>query len=171
MPVLRRTKIVATLGPSTSTPERIEALIRAGLDVARLNSRTAAPTTTANARAWCARSPRGRADTSRSWATCKDRRSASRASPTSWCNCRWASPSLSRVHPKEAGTASIVGIDYPELVQDCRVGDELLLDDGRVVLVVDSVEGDEVRTTVTVGGPLSNNKGINRRGGACPRPA
>ena len=37
MPVLRRTKIVATLGPSTSTPERIEALIRAGLDVARLN--------------------------------------------------------------------------------------------------------------------------------------
>ena len=72
---------------------------------------------------------------------------------------------LSRVHPKEAGTASIVGIDYPELVQDCRVGDELLLDDGRVVLVVDSVEGDEVRTTVTVGGPLSNNKGINRGGG------
>ena len=78
---------------------------------------------------------------------------------------------LSRVHPKEAGTASIVGIDYPELVQDCRVGDELLLDDGRVVLVVDSVEGDEVRTTVTVGGPLSNNKGINRRGGGLSAPS
>ena len=75
---------------------------------------------------------------------------------------------LSRVHPKEAGTASIVGIDYPELVQDCRVGDELLLDDGRVVLVVDSVEGDEVRTTVTVGGPLSNNKG---RGGGLSAPS
>jgi len=78
---------------------------------------------------------------------------------------------LSRAHPKDAGTASIVGIDYPELVTDCRVGDELLLDDGRVVLVVDRVDGDEVHTTVTVGGPLSNNKGINRRGGGLSAPS
>ncbi|WP_459655723.1 pyruvate kinase, partial [Achromobacter xylosoxidans] len=42
---------------------------------------------------------------------------------------------------------------------------------GRVVLVVDSVEGDEVHTTVTVGGPLSNNKGINRRGGGLSAPS
>lgn len=172
MPVLRRTKIVATLGPSTSTPERIEALIRAGLDVARLNFSHGS-----------ADDHRERARLVREIAARQGRYVAIMGDlqgpkiriarfTDKLVQLQVGQPfTLSRVHPKEAGTASIVGIDYPELVQDCRVGDELLLDDGRVVLVVDSVEGDEVRTTVTVGGPLSNNKGINRRGGACPRPA
>lgn len=78
---------------------------------------------------------------------------------------------LSNSHPKEQGNIGIVGIDYPELVQDCQAGDELLLDDGRVVVVVDRVEDDRVYTTVTVGAMLSNNKGINRRGGGLSAPS
>ena len=169
MPVLRRTKIVATLGPSTSTS--IERLIRAGLDVARLNfarqrrrpSRARAPGARDRGAAGPLRRDHGRpAGPKIRIARFTDK----------LVQLQVGQPfTLSRVHPKEAGTASIVGIDYPELVQDCRVGDELLLDDGRVVLVVDSVEGDEVRTTVTVGGPLSNNKGINRRGGGLSAPS
>jgi pyruvate kinase len=56
-------------------------------------------------------------------------------------------------------------------VQDCRPGDDLLLDDGRIVLRVDRVQGDSVATTVMVGGPLSDNKGINRRGGGLSAPS
>lgn len=72
---------------------------------------------------------------------------------------------LSNNFDKTAGTRKIVGIDYPSLVADCAAGDELLLDDGRIILRVDSVDTDSVHTTVLQGGPLSDNKGINRRGG------
>ena len=172
MPVLRRTKIVATLGPSTSSPERIDALIRAGLDVARLNFSHGS-----------ADDHRERARLVREIAAKQGRFVAIMGDlqgpkiriarfTDKLVQLQVGQPfTLSRVHPKEAGNASIVGIDYPELVTDCRVGDELLLDDGRVVLVVDRVEGDEVHTTVTVGGPLSNNKGINRRGGGLSAPS
>jgi len=78
---------------------------------------------------------------------------------------------LSNKHPSEGGTDKIVGIDYPRLVRDCRPGDELLLDDGRVVLLVEKVDDHSVHTVVTVGGPLSNNKGINRRGGGISAPS
>src|SRR3546814_15015 len=78
---------------------------------------------------------------------------------------------LSNEHPGDEGDETIVGIDYPSLVQDCHPGDELLLDDGRVVLVVENVDEHAVHTVVTVGGPLSNNKGINRRGGGISAPS
>ncbi|WP_146804595.1 pyruvate kinase, partial [Bisbaumannia pacifica] len=65
----------------------------------------------------------------------------------------------------EAGTAERVGCDYKELASDVAVGDVLLLDDGRLVLEVTRIDGPEVHTTVTVGGRLSNNKGINKQGG------
>ncbi|MDQ8032346.1 MAG: pyruvate kinase [Bordetella sp.] len=172
MPVLRRTKIVATLGPATSTPEKLAALIRAGMDVARLNF------------------SHGTADDHRERARLVRELAAEQGRFVALMGdlqgpkiriARFTDKQvmlhlgqpfiLSRVHPKDAGTDRIVGIDYPELVQDCRAGDELLLDDGRVVLQVDRVEGDEVHTTVTVPGPLSNNKGINRRGGGLSAPS
>ncbi len=172
MPVLRRTKIVATLGPSTSTPERLEALIRAGLDVARLNFSHGS-----------ADDHRARAQQVREIAA-KQGRFVAIMGDLQGPKIRIARFvdkhvtlvvgqrfTLSNTYPKDAGTVDIVGIDYPELVQDCKPGDELLLDDGRVVLVVDSIDGDEVHTTVTVGGPLSNNKGINRRGGGLSAPS
>src|SRR5690606_10940264 len=72
---------------------------------------------------------------------------------------------LSTTHPLDEGTQEVVGIDYPALVTDCRPGDELLLDDGRIVLVIDAIARGEAICTVTAGGYLSNQKGINRRGG------
>ncbi|MCL4108342.1 UNVERIFIED_CONTAM: hypothetical protein GTU68_065370 [Idotea baltica] len=66
---------------------------------------------------------------------------------------------------KFAGTVERVGIAYKELPNDLVSGDELLLDDGRIVLEVSEVKGDEIYTKVIVGGVLSNNKGINKRGG------
>ncbi|CDF98837.1 Putative Pyruvate kinase [Avibacterium paragallinarum JF4211] len=67
--------------------------------------------------------------------------------------------------PKGEGTQESVGLDYKTLPQDVVPGDILLLDDGRVQLKVLSTEGAKVFTEVTVGGPLSNNKGINKLGG------
>src|SRR5690625_5485965 len=64
-----------------------------------------------------------------------------------------------------------VGIDYKELPEDCQAGDLLLLDDGRVVLEVESINGPRVSCVTRIGGPLSNNKGINRQGGGLSAPA
>ncbi|SAI65872.1 pyruvate kinase [Bordetella ansorpii] len=172
MTVMRRTKIVATLGPATSTPERLEALIRAGMDVARLNFSHGS-----------ADDHRERARQVRELAARQGRFVALMGDlqgpkiriarfTDKQVMLKMGQPfTLSNSHPKEEGNASIVGIDYPELAQDCKPGDELLLDDGRVVLQVDRIEGDAVHTTVTVAGPLSNNKGINRRGGGLSAPS
>lgn len=172
MAVQRRTKIVATLGPATSTPERLEALIRAGMDVARLNFSHGS-----------ADDHRERARLVRELAAKQGRFVALMGDlqgpkiriarfAEKQVTLKAGQPfTLSNDHPGDAGTAEIVGIDYPDLPRDCRPGDELLLDDGRVVLRVDKVVGESVHTTVVVGGPLSNNKGINRRGGGLSAPS
>jgi pyruvate kinase len=69
------------------------------------------------------------------------------------------------------GDQGRVGLDYKELPRDVRPGDVLLLDDGRIVLDVTSVEGAEIHTVTRHGGTLSNNKGINRQGGGLTAPA
>ena len=66
---------------------------------------------------------------------------------------------------KNAGTQERVGIAYKNLPRDVYTGDDLMLDDGRIVLTVTNVKDDEIFTEVIVGGVLSNNKGINKRGG------
>ncbi|MBV6307175.1 pyruvate kinase [Candidimonas humi] len=168
----RRTKIVATLGPASSSPEKIEQLILAGMDVARLNFSHGN-----------AEDHRQRAETVRAIAARHGRYVAlmgdlqgpkiriARFTQGKVTLTAGQEFTLSNQHPLDAGTASIVGIDYPPLVHDCHPGDELLLDDGRVVLVVDEVEEHAVHTHVSVGGPLSNNKGINRRGGGISAPS
>lgn len=163
---LRRTKIVATLGPASSTPERIDALIAAGMNVARLNF------------------SHGTHDEHRERARMV-RESAARVGTHVALLGDLQGPKiriarftdgriqlkpgdsfrLSTSHPLDEGNQQVVGIDYPQLVADCRAGDELLLDDGRIVLRVDSLTADEALCTVTAGGELSNHKGINRRGG------
>jgi pyruvate kinase len=69
------------------------------------------------------------------------------------------------------GNQERVGLDYRELTNDVRVGDVLLLDDGRLVLDVRKIDGSEIVTEVRIGGVLSNNKGINRQGGGLTAPA
>jgi pyruvate kinase len=69
------------------------------------------------------------------------------------------------------GNQERVGLDYKELPRDVSPGSVLLLDDGRLVLDVQKVQGSQITTTVRVGGVLSNNKGINRQGGGLTAPA
>jgi pyruvate kinase len=72
---------------------------------------------------------------------------------------------------REMGDLDGVGLDYKNLPKDVKKGDTLLLDDGRLVLAVTGVRGSRINTVVEQGGVLSNNKGINRRGGGLTAPA
>jgi pyruvate kinase len=72
---------------------------------------------------------------------------------------------------EQAGDIHGVGLDYKELPRDVKTGDLLLLNDGLIVLTVDKVQGEQVHTTVKMGGELSNNKGINKQGGGLTAPA
>ena len=69
------------------------------------------------------------------------------------------------------GDGGRVGLDYPELVADVAPGDVLLLDDGRIVMDIESVDAAEIHCRVRQGGELSNNKGINKQGGGLSAPA
>ncbi|MFT2111785.1 pyruvate kinase [Marinomonas sp. 2405UD68-3] len=162
----RRTKIVATLGPASSSPEMIEKLILAGANVFRLNFSHGQPEDHIN-----------RANVVREMAAKHDKHVAilgdlqgpkiriARFKDTKVQLKDGATFILDVDFDKNAGDETRVGIDYPQLAADSEPGNILLLDDGRIVLEVLDVKGMEVITKVIVGGPLSNNKGINRQGG------
>lgn len=164
--MIRRTKIVATLGPATDSPEVVERLIHTGVNVVRLNFSHGSPEDHIN-----------RARLVRELAA-KNQRSVAILGDLQGPKIRvsrfadgpiqlavgdefFLDASLER----DAGNQLEVGIDYPQLPEDVSAGDKLLLDDGRVVLEVTAVEGPRIATEVVVGGRLSNNKGINRQGG------
>ncbi|WCN10574.1 pyruvate kinase [Marinomonas mediterranea] len=163
----RRTKIVATLGPASSSPEMIEKLILAGANVFRLNFSHGQPEDHIN-----------RANTVREMAKKNNRHIAilgdlqgpkiriARFKDNQKVQLEEGATFILDVDfDKTAGDETRVGIDYPQLAKDSEPGNVLLLDDGRVVLEVTEVKAMEVITKVVVGGPLSNNKGINRLGG------
>ena len=165
------TKIVATLGPASSSAEILEKMIRAGVDVVRMNF---------------------------SHGTAQDhidraalvREVAAKVGAEVAIMADLQGPKI-RVGKFEDGKTQLVpgqrfildaastapganervGLDYKELPRDVRPGDTLLLNDGLLRLTVDAVKGDEVHTTVVVGGVLSNNKGINKAGGGLTAPA
>lgn len=168
----RRTKIVATLGPASSSPAVIEKLILAGMNVARLNFSHG----TADDHRESTRLVRELAAKHQKFVAIMGDLQGPKIRIAKFAQSHINLVegdrfTLSNTHPLDAGDNTIVGIDYPSLVADCHPGDELLLDDGRVVLTVDKVDTHAVHTTVTVGGPLSNNKGINRRGGGISAPS
>ena len=170
--ISRRTKIVATLGPASSSEQMIEKLILAGMDVARLNfSHGSADEHRARARLIREIAARH----GRFVALLGDLQGPkiriSRFSDKRIALAEGDYFRLSVTHPRDAGNQQVVGIDYPDLIKDCGVGDELLLDDGRVVLRVESSSADELGCRVLIGGPLSDHKGINRRGGGLSAPA
>jgi len=169
--VPRATKIVATLGPASSTPEVLERMIRAGVDVMRLNFSHGTSQDHID-RATMIREVAGRVG--KEVAVMADLQGPKirvgkieggktmlEAGAKLVLDAAWT----------ELGTSERVGLDYKELPRDVRPGDSLLLNDGLLRLTVDSVRGEEVRTTVVVGGMLSNNKGINKAGGGLTAPA
>ena len=167
----RATKIVATLGPASSDPAVLEQMIRAGVNVMRLNF------SHGSAQDHCDRAK-------------MVREAAARAGTVVGIMADLQGPKIriSRfVNNKivlevgakfildaartELGDQDAVGLDYKNLPNEVKAGDILLLNDGLIVLTVDQVVGKAVHTTVKMGGDLSNNKGINKQGGGLTAPA
>lgn len=162
----RRTKIVATLGPATDTPEMIDRLVQAGVNVVRLNFSHGSPEDHM-ARAQMVRDAAKKRG--KFVAILGDLQGPKiRISRFVESKIQLAVGdrfALDASLDKNAGNQYEVGIDYEALVEDCQPGDILLLDDGRVQLKVIEKQNKRLECEVTIGGPLSNNKGINRQGG------
>ncbi len=168
----RRTKIVATLGPATDRDNNLEEIILAGANVVRLNFSHGSAEDHIN------RAKRVREiskKTGKYVALLGDLQGPKIRVSTFKDNKIHLTPgenfTLDAAMGKGEGTQEAVGIDYKELPGDVDAGDILLLDDGRVQLKVLETKGTQILTEVTVGGPLSNNKGINRQGGGLTAPA
>lgn len=169
--MLRRTKIVTTLGPASSDQKVLEQMIRAGVDVVRMNFSHGT-----------AQDHMGRAE--------KVRAAAQAAGRTIGILADLQGPKI-RVRKFEndkielkngdhfildaawdkPGNQERVGLDYKELPRDVSKGSVLLLNDGMLEFDVVEVKGSEVHCKVVRGGVLSNNKGINRKGGGLTAPA
>jgi pyruvate kinase len=169
--MLRRTKIVATLGPASNDPKVLEEMIRAGVDVVRMNFSHGT-----------AQDHMARADMVRAAAAACGR--------TVGILADLQGPKI-RVRKFEndkiilnngdtfildaawdgLGTQERVGLDYKELPNDVSPGSVLLLNDGMLEFDVIEVKGTQVICKVVRGGVLSNNKGINRKGGGLTAPA
>ncbi|MCE8051822.1 pyruvate kinase [Halomonas daqingensis] len=169
---IRRTKIVATLGPASDREGVLEAMIRTGVDVVRLNFSHGS-----------AADHRRRLIAVRQIADRLGRSVAAlgdlQGPKIRIARFRDGAVTLAAGQPfvldmaldSDAGDASRVGCDYKQLIDDVAPGDRLLLDDGRLVLDVERIEGQQIHTTVVTGGKLSNNKGINKQGGGLSAPA
>lgn len=166
----RHTKIVATLGPASSSPEVLERMVAAGVNVVRMNFSHGT-----------AEDHLARARTVRE-AAARQRQIVGLLADLQGPKIRIGKFAEGAVMLAEGasfildaqckeGSAERVGLDYKELTRDVRPGDTLLLDDGRLKVRVEAVRGSEIHTRVLVGGKLSNNKGINRQGGGLSAPA
>ena len=169
--MLRRTKIVATLGPASSDQKVLEQMVRAGVDVVRMNFSHGT-----------AKDHMGRAE--------KIRAAAKAVGRTVGILADLQGPKI-RVSKFEndkivledgdhfildaawnrPGNQERVGLDYKDLPRDVEPGSVLLLNDGMLEFDVIEVKGTEVHCKVVRGGVLSNNKGINRKGGGLTAPA
>jgi pyruvate kinase len=165
---MRHTKIVATLGPATSSAQHIRALIEAGVDVFRLNFSHG----THEAHGTMAQRIRTAADAAgRSIAILQDLSGPKiRTGRLEGGRAITLTPgdTLCIVAGDIEGRPGRIGTTYAGLVAAVRPGNTLLLDDGHIELRVESSDGDEVRATVVDGGPLGEHKGINAPGVALP---
>ena len=168
--IKRSTKIVATLGPASTSKDVLTQMIAAGVDVVRMNF------------------SHGTREEHLMRASLV-REAAHALQRTIGIMCDLQGPKI-RIGKFESGKIALkkgdpfvldadcdlgnrerVGLDYRELTNDVRIGDVLLLDDGRLVLDVRKIDGSQIVTDVRIGGELSNNKGINRQGGGLTAPA
>lgn len=167
---MRKAKIVCTIGPATESPEQIQALVDAGMDVARINR------------------SHGEAD---EHAAVIDRvRAAAKASGRAVAvlvdlqgpkirlgrfvegKHELAEGDVFTITTEDVpGTKELVSTTYKGLPGDAKVGDRILIDDGRVAVRITEVDGPRVVTRVEVAGPVSNNKGLNLPGVAVSVPA
>jgi pyruvate kinase len=160
MAVTRRVKIVCTMGPATASPERIRGLVEAGMDVARLNFSHGSHEDhqkmyelVREAANECGRAVAVLADLQGP----KIRLGRFADGPHEW----HTGDVVTITSDDILGTADRVSCTYKKLPHEVRVGDRLLIDDGRVAIEVLGVEGNDIRSLVVEGGPVSNNKGVS----------
>ena len=167
----RATKIVATLGPASSDPALLEQMIRAGVNVMRLNFSHGTAQDHID-RAQLVREAAQRAG--REVAIMADLQGP-KIRVGKFANGKVqlvpGAKFVLDASRTEPGDVDGVGLDYKSLPREVKTGDVLLLNDGLIVITVDSIKGDSVYTTVKLGGELSNNKGINKLGGGLTAPA
>jgi pyruvate kinase len=170
----RGTKIVATIGPASTDFDILVKMIRAGVDVVRLNFSHGRAQDHIDRAALVRRAA---AECGREVAIMADMQGPKirvgkfeegkiflNNGDAFILDAKWGENG-------ELGNQERVGLDYKALPRDVKPGDKLLLNDGLIVLVVDKVVGSEIYTTTKIGGELSNNKGINRQGGGLTAPA
>ncbi len=168
----RRTKILATLGPATDDPKMLDKIIEAGVDVVRINFSHGTAEEHIE-RAERVRN-RSRAHGRQVGVLCDLQGPKIRIQKFKNGKIELAEGDsfiLDGECPSDGGDQKRVGIAYKELPNDVKRGDTLLLDDGRLVLWVDQVDGPRILTRVVVGGTLSDRKGINLQGGGLSAPA
>ena len=160
----RRAKIVCTLGPATSSPERVRELVRAGMDVARLNLSHGSR----EDHAAVYREVRAASDEAgRAVAVLVDLQGPKIRLGTFKDGAAMLETGATfdiTTAPCPDGDAKRAGTTYEALARDVTVGDTVLIDDGRVRLRVEETDGTTVRLTVLEGGRISNHKGINLPG-------
>lgn len=167
---MRRAKIVATLGPATSTYDQLRALIRAGMNVARFNlshgSHAIHEEVYANLQ-------RASADEGVPVAILADLQGPKIRLETFADGPHLLNPGdiLTITTEDTPGTKDLVGTTFKGLPQDVKPGDTLLVDDGKIKLEATDTTQTTVVTKVIVGGMVSNNKGINLPGVAVSVPA
>ncbi|WP_175648102.1 pyruvate kinase [Nocardia donostiensis] len=161
--MMRRTKIVCTLGPATATEDRIRELVESGMDVARLNFSHGEHSDHAENY----KKVRQASDhIGRAVGILADLQGPKiRLGRFLEGRTVWATGEEVRITVDEIdGTHDRVSTTYKELATDAKPGDRLLVDDGKVGLTVTAVEGNDVVCRVTEGGPVSNNKGVSLPG-------
>jgi pyruvate kinase len=168
---MRRTKIIATLGPASDQPEVIAALMAGGVDVFRLNFSHG----THGTHAGLYRRVRTAAEQAGRIVAIMQDLSGPKIRTTTLSDgapLTLMEGGALRIRAGEApGGGGLLFTPYAPLVSSARVGDRLLLDDGRIELRVTEATGDELVTTVVSGGQLGPNKGINAPGVALPASA
>ena len=159
----RRAKIVCTLGPATQTPEAIMALVRAGMDIARLNFSHG---THEDHAAVYAHVRKASDESGRAVGILVDLQG-----PKIRLGCFAAGPvtlvagaTFTITTEPASGDATLASTTYEALARDVHAGDSLLIDDGNVRLQIVETDGTRVRCTVIEGGTISDHKGINLPG-------
>jgi pyruvate kinase len=169
----RRTKIIATLGPATDDREKMLALLKAGVDLVRINLSHGNRQEQQN-----------RIDMARSCAKELNKilgilvdlqgpkiRIAKFKRKEGALLKEGATFTLDANLSNDGGDERTVGLDYPELIKEVHPDDHLLLDDGRIILIVKKVVDSTIECVVKVGGTLLSNKGLNRKGGGLSAPS